>query len=68
MITSLLDDALFMTWLGIATMVVGVVSTVLATLGVHTLTEKVRTILTWIGVVSILLFTVVLVFNVTHFK
>lgn len=68
MITSLLEDELFMIWLGIATMVVGVVSTVLAVLGAHTLTEKVRTILTWIGVVSILLFTVVLVFNVTHFK
>lgn len=68
MITSLLENELFMIWLGIATMVVGVVSTVLAILGVHTLTEKVRVILTWIGAVSILLFTVVLVFNVTHFK
>ena len=68
MITSLLADELFMVWLAAATMVVGVVSTVLAMLGAHTLTEKVRTILTWIGVVSILLFTVVLVFNVTHFK
>lgn len=68
MITSLLEDELFMVWLAAATMVVGVVSTVLAMLGAHTLTEKVRTILTWIGVVSILLFTVVLVFNVTHFK
>ena len=68
MITSLLDDALFMTWLGIATMVVGVVSTVLAIHGVHTLTEKVRTVLTWIGSISTLLFAVVLVFIVTHFK
>lgn len=68
MITSLLDDALFMTWLGIATMVVGVVSTVLAMLGTHTLTERVRTILTWIGVISIVLFAAVLSFNVTHFK
>ena len=68
MITSLLDDALFMTWLGIATMVVGVVSTVLAIHGVHTLTEKVRTVLAWIGVISIVLFIAVLVFNVTHFK
>ena len=68
MITSLLEDELFMIMLGITTMILGVGSTVLAMLGVHTLTEKVRTILTWIGTVSILLFTVVLVFNVTHFK
>ena len=68
MITSLLADELFMVWLGIATMVVGVVSTVLAMLGVHTLTEKVRTILTWIGTISIVLFAAVLCFNVTHFK
>ena len=68
MITSLLEDELFMVWLGAATMVVGVVSTVLAMLGVHTLTEKVRVILTWIGVISIALFVCVLCFNVTHFK
>lgn len=68
MITSLLADELFMVWLGIATMVIGVVSLVLAMLGVHTLTEKVRMRLTWIGSVSILLFTAVLVYNVTHFK
>lgn len=68
MITSLLADELFMVWLAAATMVVGVVSTVLAMLGVHTLTEKVRAILTWIGVISIALFVAVLLFNVTHFK
>lgn len=68
MITSLLADELFMVWLAAATMVVGVVSTVLAMLGVHTLTEKVRTILTWIGVISIVLFVCALCFNVTHFK
>ena len=68
MITSLLADELFMAWLGIATMVIGVVSLVLAMLGVHTLTEKVRTCLTWIGSVSTLLFTAVLVYNVTRFK
>lgn len=68
MITSLLADELFMVWLGIATMVIGVVSLVLAMLGVHTLTEKVRTRLTWIGVISIVLFAAVLLFNVTHFK
>ena len=68
MITSLLEDELFMVMFGITTLVVGVVSIVLAMLGVHTLTEKVRVILTWIGVVSTLLFAVVLVFNVTHFK
>lgn len=68
MITSLLADELFMVWLAAATMVVGVVSTVLAMLGAHTLTEKVRTILTWIGVISIVLFAAVLLFNVTHFK
>ena len=68
MITSLLADELFMVWLGIATMVVGVVSLVLAIHGVHYFTEKVRAILTWIGVISIVLFITVLVFNVTHFK
>ena len=68
MITSLLADELFMVWLATATMVVGIVSTVLAMLGTHTLTEKVRTILTWIGVISIVLFAAVLLFNVTHFK
>lgn len=68
MITSLLADELFMVWLGIATMIVGVVSLVLAIHGVHYFTEKVRTRLTWIGSVSILLFTAVFVYNVTHFK
>lgn len=68
MITSLLENELFMVCLGFTTLVVGVVSTVLAMLGVHTLTEKVRTILTWIGVISIVLFTAVLFFLVTHFK
>lgn len=68
MITSLLEDELFMIMLGITTMILGVGSTVLAMLGVHTLTEKVRAILTWIGVISTLLFAVVLVFIVTHFK
>ena len=68
MITSLLADELFMVWLGAATMVVGVVSTVLAIHGVRYFTEKVRTRLTWIGVISIVLFVCVLCFNVTHFK
>ena len=68
MITSLLADELFMVWLGIVTMVVGVVSTVLAIHGVHYFTEKVRTRLAWLGAVSILLFTAVLAYNVTHFK
>lgn len=68
MITSLLVDELFMVWLGIATMVVGVVSLVLAMHSKHYFTEKVRTILTWVGVISIVLFAVVLCFNVTHFK
>ena len=68
MITSLLADELFMVWLAATTIVVGVVSTVLAMLGTHTLTERVRTILTWIGVISIVLFAAVLSFNVTHFK
>lgn len=68
MITSLLEDELFMIMLGITTMILGVGSTVLAMLGVHTLTEKVRTILTWIGVISIVLFVCALCFNVTHFK
>lgn len=68
MITSLLADELFMILLGITTMILGVGSTVLSILGVHTLTNRIRTILTWIGSVSILLFTAVLVFNVTHFK
>lgn len=68
MITSLLEDELFMIMLGITTMILGVGSTVLAMLGVHTLTEKVRAILTWIGVISTLLFAAVLVFIVTHFK
>lgn len=68
MITSLLADELFMIWLGIATMVVGVVSLVLAIHSKHYFTEKVRTILTWIGAVSILLFAAILAFNVTHFK
>lgn len=68
MITSLLADELFMVWLGIATMIVGVVSLVLAMHSKHYFTEKVRTRLTWIGSVSILLFTAVLAYNVTHFK
>lgn len=68
MITSLLANELFMILLGITTMILGVGSTVLSILGVHTLTNRIRTILTWIGVVSTLLFAVVLVFNVTHFK
>lgn len=68
MITSLLEDELFMVWLGIATMVVGVVSLVLAIYGVHYFAERVRTRLTWIGSISTLLFAVVLVFIVTHFK
>lgn len=68
MITSLLADELFMILLGITTMILGVGSTVLSILGVHTLTNRIRTILSWIGVVSTLLFAVVLVFIVTHFK
>lgn len=68
MITSLLANELFMILLGITTMILGVGSTVLSILGVHTLTNRIRTILTWIGVVSTLLFAVVLVFNVNHFK
>ena len=68
MITSLLANELFMILLGITTMILGVGSTVLSILGVHTLTNRIRTILTWIGVVSTLLFAVVFVFNVTHFK
>lgn len=68
MISSLLADELFMVWLGIATMVVGVISLVLAIHSKHYFTEKVRTRLAWIGSVSILLFTAVLVYNVTHFK
>lgn len=68
MITSLLEDELFMIMLGITTMILGVGSTVLAMLGVHTLTNRIRTILLWIGVVSIVLFVCVLCFNVTHFK
>lgn len=68
MITSLLADELFMVWLAAATMVVVVVSTVLAMLGVNILLQRVRTILTWIGVISIVLFAAVLSFNVTHFK
>ena len=68
MITSLLANELFMILLGITTMILGVGSTVLSILGVHTLTNRIRTILTWVGVVSTLLFAVVLVFNVNHFK
>lgn len=68
MITSLLANELFMILLGITTMILGVGSTVLSILGVHTLTNRIRTILTWIGVVSTLLFAVALVFNVNHFK
>ena len=68
MITSLLADELFMVWLGITTMLLGVGSTVLSALGVHTLTKRARTILAWIGVISIALFVCVLCFNVTHFK
>ena len=49
-------------------MVVGVVSLVLAIHGVHYFTEKVRTVLAWIGAISIVLFVAVLVFIVTHFK
>lgn len=48
MITSLLADELFMILLGITTMILGVGSTVLSILGVHTLTNRIRTILTWI--------------------
>lgn len=68
MSTSLLEDELFMVMFGITTMILGVGSAVLAILGVHTLTNRVRTILTWIGVISIALFVAVLLFNVTHFK
>ena len=68
MITSLLANELFMILLGITTMILGIGSTVLSILGVHTLTNRIRTILTWIEVVSTLLFAVVLVFNVNHFK
>lgn len=68
MITSLLEDELFMIMLGITTMILGVGSTVLSILGVHTLTNRIRTILSWIGVISIVLFVCALCFNVTHFK
>lgn len=68
MITSLLDDALFVSWLGITFLVLASVSTAISTTGVRVMSERTRDILFYAGMIAWILTILILFYSVTHFK
>ena len=68
MITSLLDDALFVSWLGITFLVLASVSTAISTSGVRVMSERTRDILFYVGMIAWILTILILFYSVTHFK
>ena len=68
MITSLLDDALFVSWLGITFLVLASVSTAISTTGARVMSERTRDILFYVGMISWIMTILILFYSVTHFK
>ena len=68
MITSLLDDALFVSWLGITFLALASVSTAISTTGARVMSERTRDILFYVGMIAWILTILILFYSVTHFK